>query len=85
MQPPNGTAAHINTQEERKVKVQEYLRTITFCFTKLRRICEKCNYSSSTMEYTHIEVDVSVQPKHTYVLQIPGVFLQLCGVESFDA
>ncbi|KAG8179523.1 hypothetical protein JTE90_025752 [Oedothorax gibbosus] len=63
LQPPNGTAAHINTQEERKVKVQEYLRTITFCFTKLRRICEKCNYSSSTMEYTHIEVDSLVPLK----------------------
>ncbi|GBO36647.1 Mediator of RNA polymerase II transcription subunit 30, partial [Araneus ventricosus] len=57
LQPPNGTASSINSQEERKAKLQEYLRTISFCFTKLRRICERCNYSSATMEYTHIEVD----------------------------
>ncbi|GIY70060.1 mediator of RNA polymerase II transcription subunit 30 [Caerostris extrusa] len=63
LQPPNGTAASINAQEERKAKVQELLRTITFCFTKLRRICERCNYSSATMEYTHIEVDSLVPLK----------------------
>ncbi|GIY84851.1 mediator of RNA polymerase II transcription subunit 30 [Caerostris darwini] len=63
LQPPNGTAASINAQEERKAKVQDFLRTITFCFTKLRRICERCNYSSATMEYTHIEVDSLVPLK----------------------
>ncbi|GFV08254.1 mediator of RNA polymerase II transcription subunit 30 [Trichonephila clavipes] len=63
LQPPNGTADSINVQEQRKAKLQEYLKTISFCFIKLRRICERCNYSSATMEYTHIEVDSLVPLK----------------------
>ncbi|XP_015922967.1 mediator of RNA polymerase II transcription subunit 30 [Parasteatoda tepidariorum] len=57
MQLPNGTVQSINSQEEKKLKLQDFLKTISLGFRKLRRICEKCNYNAVTMEYTHIEVD----------------------------
>lgn len=61
IQPPNGTLNGLNANTEKKVKVQEQLRTIRLLFKRLRLIYEKCNESCQTqgMEYTHIESLIS--------------------------
>ncbi|XP_044765108.1 mediator of RNA polymerase II transcription subunit 30 [Coccinella septempunctata] len=70
MQPPNGTSASTNTSNEKKVKVQEQLRTIRVLFKRLRLIFERCNENCQIqgMEYTHIESLIpfkdEMDPKH---------------------
>ena len=54
-QPPNGTAAQMQFQNERKKKVAEFLDTIGGLFKRLRKICEKANEATTDMEFVQIE------------------------------
>lgn len=54
-QPPNGTAAQLQFQNERKKKVAEFLEMIGILFKRLRRICEKVNEATTDMEFVQIE------------------------------
>ncbi|XP_065202362.1 mediator of RNA polymerase II transcription subunit 30-like [Planococcus citri] len=56
--PPNGAGGPTNTiSNDKKLKLQEYLRGIKGLFKRLRLIYEKCNDNSQLqgMEYMHIE------------------------------
>ncbi|OXU30462.1 hypothetical protein TSAR_013486 [Trichomalopsis sarcophagae] len=57
IQPPNGTSQGQNLSNDKKLKVQEQLKTTTVLFKRLRVIYEKCNENCQLqgMEYTHIE------------------------------
>lgn len=70
VQLPNGTPQGANVSNEKKVKVQEQLRTIRLLYKRLRLIYEKCNENCQLqgMEYTHIESLIpyrdELDPKH---------------------
>lgn len=70
IQPPNGTPQGASQSNDKKVKVQEQLRTIRVLFKRLRLIYEKCNENCQIqgMEYTHIESLIphkdEIDPKH---------------------
>lgn len=70
IQQPNGTPQSANVSNEKKMKVQEQLRTIRVLFKRLRLIYEKCNENCQLqgMEYTHIESLIAfkdeIDPKH---------------------
>ncbi|XP_023248586.1 mediator of RNA polymerase II transcription subunit 30 isoform X2 [Copidosoma floridanum] len=57
IQPPNGTPQGQSTSNDKKLKVQDQIKTISLLFKRLRVIYEKCNENSQLqgMEYTHIE------------------------------
>ena len=47
---PNGTTQSINTHEERKTRIAEFLRNINVNFKRLRAICDKINEGTSDID-----------------------------------
>ncbi|CAN8027313.1 hypothetical protein HPB47_008472 [Ixodes persulcatus] len=63
LQPPTGVASSMAGQEERRLKLQDTLRTVGMLFKRLHRvynICSDCGPSAGS-QYTPIEPDVTLQ------------------------
>ncbi|EEC20148.1 hypothetical protein IscW_ISCW015385 [Ixodes scapularis] len=61
--PPTGVASSMAGQEERRLKLQDTLRTVGMLFKRLHRvynICSDCGPSAGS-QYTPIEPDVTLQ------------------------
>lgn len=68
-QPPNGTAAQLQFQNERKKKVAEFLDVIGVLFKRLRKICEKVNEATTDMEFVQIESLIPVREGEVRALE----------------
>lgn len=59
LQPPTGAVS--TGQDERRLRIQDTLRSVGMLFKRLRRVYDICNDSCPGTDYAHIEPDVALQ------------------------